>query len=159
LLALHYDPSLFVKGFSGRWSGALKGAVDGGRVSVVLLGVVREWLFRSAGVQGSAGHAGWKSRPWLPSRTSSALAGGVGGEVSVDRVADASLERSDGGAAGHALVALAVVERAAGAVGVADLGDAAMWMTWFRVRFPRRESRWIACFGFPEDHSMGAVPL
>jgi hypothetical protein len=34
-----------------------------------------------------------------------------------------------------------------------------MWITWFSVRLPRRESRWIGRAGLPDDHSIGAVPL
>lgn len=36
---------------------------------------------------------------------------------------------------------------------------AAMCRAWFMARFPRRDSRWVGRLGFPEDHSMGAVPL
>ena len=34
-----------------------------------------------------------------------------------------------------------------------------MCNAWFIVRFPRRDSRCVGRFGFPDDHSIGAVPL
>ena len=125
----------------------------------VALWLVREWLIRSAGVQGLCRPRWIQSRPWLPSRTASALPCGVGDEVAVDGVADASFHRADGGAAGHALSALAVVEPAAGAVGVAELGDRGDVDDVVQGPFPRRERRCVGRFGFPDDHSIGAVPL
>src|SRR4051812_31192495 len=56
-----------------------------------VLGWVREWPIRSAGVQGSAGRAGCESRPWLPSRARS-LPFGVEDELAIDGVGDAALQ-------------------------------------------------------------------
>jgi Ca2+-transporting ATPase len=62
-LAEAADRSLFVS--SGVWGARRSGAIGVGRSVVFGSG---SDLLRSAGVQGSAGHAGLKSRPWLSSR-------------------------------------------------------------------------------------------
>jgi hypothetical protein len=78
-------------------------------------------------------------------------------EAGEDGVADPSVEGAEGLFAGLALGDLPVVAGAAVAVAVRIWVTAAMWMTWLRRRFPRRLSRWI--LRFPEDISIGAVPL
>ena len=73
---------------------AVLGRVDGPERRLgVAFWLVREWLFRSAGVQGLPATLDERVVPWLPSRTSFS-AGGVGEELAVDRVADPSLQRA-----------------------------------------------------------------
>src|SRR3954451_1010215 len=79
------------------------------------------WLLRSVDHGDPIGRAGLKSRPQLPSRAHCCPAG-VGDEVAVDDVADASLEAADRRALGLAGGEFAQVVVAAGA-GVAHLRD------------------------------------
>jgi hypothetical protein len=88
----------------------------------------------------------------LPSRAPERA--GVGEELSVDGVGDAPLEGTHGFFLGLAFGDLAVEERAAWGVGVADLGDGGDVES---CLLPRRDSRWM--IRPPEDISMGAVPV
>jgi hypothetical protein len=76
----------------------------------------------------------------LPSRTLGS-ARGVGLQVLVDGVADLPLEGAQRCFAGLALGDLLVVVGAAAAVLVATWVTAAMWIAWFRRRFPRIDRR------------------
>jgi hypothetical protein len=77
--------------------------------------------------------------------------------VPVEGVADAPLKGAQGLLGALSLGELLVVVGTALAVQVPDLGDRAMWTAWLSRRFPRRDSR--CTFRFPEETSIGAVPL
>ena len=99
---------------------------------------VREWLIRSAGDQGSAGHAGFESRSLvaLPGLVSAV---GVFEELAVDGVADATLQRTQRFFSTVAFGLFAEVEVTAG-------GSWRIWVTaamcnaWLSWRFPGVEA-------------------
>jgi hypothetical protein len=114
---------LFVKVFSWVFRGALGEAVDGGGDRSYRRGRSGSGFSEVPVFRVQPATLDLKSRPWLPSRAASAVSGGVGDEVAVDGIADASLQRADRGSAGHPVGALAVIEPAAGAVAMPELGD------------------------------------
>ena len=77
----------------------------------------------------------------FPVSSRASTTGGVEHELSVDPVADVSLQGAQRFAVGLAGRAFAVVELAALGVGVADLHERGDVVAWFSCRLPRRESR------------------